>query len=230
MSEKAPLLELKKVSKSFISGGKPLTILNELDLTIYIGETVAITGPSGSGKSTLLGLLAGLDTLSAGEIFLEGTPIHNWNEDQRAAWRRTQVGFVFQDFRLVPSFTAIENISLPLEILGTDAQEAEQKAKDFLDKLGLSERGHHYPHQLSGGEQQRVAIGRAYAHQPKLIFADEPTGNLDPKTSEQVLKSLMTMIENTHTTLALVTHDMELAETMERHVSLKNGRIEQRKS
>lgn len=220
-----PLLELKQVTKSFRSGERELQILKGLDLSIEPGETIAITGPSGSGKSTLLGLLAGLDRVTSGAILHEGEKTTDWDEERFAQWRRVDVGFVFQDFRLIPSFTALENITLPLEILGVSNQEAHERAQGLLAELGLAERGDHFPNQLSGGEQQRVAICRAYAHGPRLIFADEPTGNLDPETSEQVMRSLLGMNERRQTTLILVTHDMELADTMGRKVALKDGRI-----
>lgn len=217
------LLELVDVHKSFDSGGRTLEILRGASFRVETGQTLAITGPSGSGKSTLLGLMAGLDKLTTGEILYKGQPVHAWDEDQLAVWRRNEVGFVFQDFRLVQSFTALENIALPLEILGKDAKEAESVAQQLLEELGVGGRGHHFPHQLSGGEQQRVAIGRAYAHRPRLIFADEPTGNLDPSTSKQVLESLLAINDNHETTMLLVTHDLELAKLMERHIAVRDG-------
>lgn len=216
-------LELVEVSKSFVSGERELKILRGASLRVEAGETVAITGPSGSGKSTLLGLMAGLDQVSGGEILYEGEPLHTWNEDQLARWRRKEVGFVFQDFRLVPSFTALENVALPLEILGYNAKEAQQRGMALLEELGIGARASHFPHQLSGGEQQRVAIGRAYAHEPRIIFADEPTGNLDPSTASQVLESLLAMNEARQTTMLLVTHDLDLAKRMQRQVAVRDG-------
>lgn len=217
------ILELSGVSKSFDSGGHSLSILRQADLSVQLGETVAITGPSGSGKSTLLSLMAGLDRLTSGEIRYAGTPIHNWDEEQLAIWRRKEVGFVFQNFRLIPSFTALENIALPLEISGVDAQQAEARAEELLAALGIAERRHHFPHQLSGGEQQRVAIGRAYAHKPHIIFADEPTGNLDTDTSKQVLDLLLEMNQAHNTTMLLVTHDPELARVLQRQIAVRDG-------
>lgn len=200
-----------------------LQVLKDANLTIYTGETIAITGPSGSGKSTLLGLMAGLDRVSTGTIAFEGKEMQSWDEDQLAHWRRKHVGFVFQDFRLIPSFTALENVALPLEIMGANANEANQKAEAILQRLGLGERTHHFPHQLSGGEQQRVAIGRAYVHEPEIIFADEPTGNLDPNTSGSILQTLMELQEKRQTTLVMVTHDLEIAKQMERQVRIRDG-------
>lgn len=200
-----------------------LQVLKDANLTIYTGETIAITGPSGSGKSTLLGLMAGLDRVSTGTIAFEGKEMQSWDEDQLAHWRRKHVGFVFQDFRLIPSFTALENVALPLEIMGANANEANQKAEAILQRLGLGERTHHFPHQLSGGEQQRVAIGRAYVHEPEIIFADEPTGNLDPNTSGSILQTLMELQEKRQTTLVMVTHDLEIAKQMERQVRIHDG-------
>lgn len=227
-TETDPLLELIGVGKSFPSGEGVLEILQDVNFQIAPGQTVAITGSSGSGKSTLLGLMAGLDRVSAGEIHYKGQAIQSWDEDQLAQWRRKEVGFVFQNFRLVASFTALENIALPLEILGTSAKEAQAKAKELLEQLGIGARAHHFPHQLSGGEQQRVAIGRAYAHEPGIIFADEPTGNLDPSTSRQVLDSLMGMNSSHKTTMLLVTHDLELAKMMERQIAVSDKRCVER--
>lgn len=223
MSETNNVLTLTRVTKEYQSGDHVLQVLKGADLSIRAGETIAIVGPSGSGKSTLLGLLAGLDRVTSGTIEFEGQAIQNWNEDQLAQWRRKHVGFVFQDFRLIPSFTALENVALPMEILGSDANEANQKAQELLTKLGLGERTHHFPHQLSGGEQQRVAIARAYVHQPEIIFADEPTGNLDPKTSGSILNSLFDLHKNQKTTLVLVTHDFEIAKMMQRQVRIDDG-------
>ncbi len=223
MSEQVNLLELTKVTKQFQSGEQKLEILKDANLTIFPAETIAITGPSGSGKSTLLGLMAGLDRVSTGSISFEGQSMQDWDEDQLAQWRRKHVGFVFQDFRLIPSFTALENVALPLEIMSVPAKEANRKAREILQRLGLGERTHHFPHQLSGGEQQRVAIGRAYVHEPDIIFADEPTGNLDPNTSSSILDALLSLHQNLRTTLVMVTHDHDIAQQMSRQVSIKDG-------
>lgn len=223
MSESTPVLELRKVTKHYRSGDQDLEILKDANLSIQEGETVAILGPSGSGKSTLLGLMAGLDRVTSGEIWFAQQAIQHWNEDQLAHWRRKHVGFVFQDFRLISSFTALENVALPLEVLGVSAPEAERRANDILSTLGLGSRTHHFPHQLSGGEQQRVAIGRAYVHDPEIIFADEPTGNLDPHTSASILQTLLSLHQHRKTTLVLVTHDLEIAKMMQRQVRIQDG-------
>lgn len=224
MSESQTILALQNVTKHYRSGEQDLEVLRDANLSIMSGETLAILGPSGSGKSTLLGLMAGLDRVTSGEILFDQHPIQAWNEDQLAHWRRKHVGFVFQDFRLISSFTALENVALPLEVLGASATEAEQKATAILDTLGLGGRKHHFPHQLSGGEQQRVAIGRAYVHQPEIIFADEPTGNLDPNTATSILSTLLSLHQNHKTTLVLVTHDLEIANMMQRQVRIQDGK------
>jgi putative ABC transport system ATP-binding protein len=225
MTEAVAHLEFCDVKKSFASGDGVLEILKGLNFRIDEGETVAITGPSGSGKSTLLNLMAGLDRVSSGQILLKGQTMQEWNEDQLAHWRRTDVGFIFQDFRLIPSFTALENVTLPLELLGWKVSDANARAHSLLKDLGLHNREHHFPHQLSGGEQQRVAIARAFSHKPSLILADEPTGNLDPVTSETVLGALMEMNSAEKTTLAMVTHDMDNARRMSRYVKILGGQI-----
>ncbi len=226
MNEKAPiLLELVQVTKKYRSGEEELTVVDNLSLEIPAGKTMAITGPSGSGKSTLLNLIAGLDRVSQGEIYLQGVSLGDWKDESLAQWRRQEVGFIFQDFRLIESFTALENVSLPLEILGEKTNLAQEKAKELLKELGLEYRLQHFPGQLSGGEQQRVAIARAYAHHPKIILADEPTGNLDPHTSNQVMKNLLNINKTRNTTLVVVTHDTSVAQLMEKIVSLTNGRI-----
>ncbi len=229
-SAKEVLLEVLDLHKSYLSGGRPLEILKGVSLSIHRGESIALTGSSGSGKSTLLSLLAGLDRLTKGQIRLRGQAMQDWDEDQLARWRREEVGFVFQDFRLIKSFTAFENVSLPLEILGWDGQRARERAEQLLDQLKIRERAGHFPHQLSGGEQQRVAIARAYAHRPLLIFADEPTGNLDPETSQQVLDSFLQLNDEEGTTLIMVTHDMSIAQRMQRHLPLRAGRIDETSS
>ncbi|WP_298850184.1 ABC transporter ATP-binding protein [uncultured Aquimonas sp.] len=201
----------------------PLTILEDVSFSIKAGETVAIVGASGSGKSTLLSLLAGLDTPSSGEVELAGEPLSKLDEDGRAAVRGRHVGFVFQSFQLLPSLTALENVMLPLELSG--AKDAEAQAREILRQVGLSERLSHYPRQLSGGEQQRVALARAFVTRPAVLFADEPTGNLDTKTGESVVELLFEMNASSGTTLVLVTHDPKLAARCGRVLRIDAGRL-----
>jgi len=201
-----------------------LDILQQVDLQVKQGESVAILGASGSGKSTLLGLLAGLDEASAGEASLFGTPLHSLDEDGRAALRAGRVGFVFQSFQLLSGMTALENVMLPLELAHHPAPET--AAKEALSQAGLAERLHHYPSQLSGGEQQRVALARAFAPVPKVLFADEPTANLDPHTGERIADLLFTLQVHSDTVLLLVTHDEMLAQRCDRRLHLKDGRLE----
>ncbi|SDD09959.1 ABC transporter ATP-binding protein [Aquimonas voraii] len=201
----------------------PLTILEDVSFSIKAGETVAIVGASGSGKSTLLSLLAGLDTPSSGEVELAGEPLSKLDEDGRAAVRGRHVGFVFQSFQLLPSLTALENVMLPLELSG--AKDAETQAREILRQVGLSERLSHYPRQLSGGEQQRVALARAFVTRPAVLFADEPTGNLDTKTGESVVELLFEMNASSGTTLVLVTHDPKLAARCGRVLRIDAGRL-----
>ncbi len=220
------VLTLSAVVKEYASGGHALRVLDGLDLDVREGETVAITGASGSGKSTLLNLLAGLDRPTSGSVRFRGQPIEGWSEDRLAEWRRTQVGFIFQDFRLLPRLTALENVALALEVLGEPPREAARRAAEALGQLGLGERLTHFPDQLSGGERQRVAIARAFIHRPALVFADEPTGNLDPDTGARVLEQLLAVDAASRTTLVLVTHDAEVAARMGRHVRLVRGRAQ----
>ena len=200
-----------------------LIILDDINLKVAPGESLAIVGASGSGKSTLLGLMAGLDTASHGNVYLDGQDLGALDEDGRAGLRASRVGFVFQSFQLLPSLTALENVMLPLELAGRD--DARQAAEHVLERVGLGDRLHHYPKQLSGGEQQRVAIARAYAGEPLILFADEPTGNLDRKTGERVGELLFNLNHELGTTLVLVTHDVRLAERCDRIVELDGGRI-----
>ncbi|MEO8504013.1 MAG: ABC transporter ATP-binding protein [Acidobacteriota bacterium] len=216
-------LETRALTKRMPSGGKPLTILDQVTLSIPRGEFVAILGPSGSGKSTLLALLAGLDRPTSGEVRLDGEAIQDLSEDELALLRRRKVGFVFQSFQLLSNLTAQENILLPMELLGVSDGEA--RADELLALVGLSERGHHYPSQLSGGEQQRVALARAFAPRPAILFADEPTGNLDSATGERVLQLLTDLHRRDGTTLVLVTHDPAVAALAERRVHLRDGHI-----
>ena len=216
------MIELRGVSKTVQSGGRPLTILHTLDLSIPSGRFVAVVGPSGSGKSTLLGLLAGLDAPSTGEILIDGVDITKLGEDKLAKLRGDKIGFVFQFFHLVPSLTAFENILVPMEIAGR--RNAVARARMLLDEVGLSDRGHHYPSQLSGGEQQRVAIARALANDPPIVLADEPTGNLDSITGRHIMELLLEVRRARRSTLVLVTHDAELAALADSRLALRDGR------
>ena len=217
------ILEVNKLRKEVPSGDSKLVILDDVSFNLLEGQSLAITGPSGSGKSTLLGLLAGLDTATSGEIYLNGEALHELDEEQRALLRKEKVGFVFQSFELLPSLTALENVMLPSEL--KDEDEPEGRAKYFLDRVGLKEREHHYPNQLSGGEQQRVAIARAFACSAKILFADEPTGNLDPKNGEMVSDLLFEVNSETDNALVVVTHDHDLADRCDKKINLKLGKI-----
>ena len=219
-----PRLELRGVSRRLPSGERELTILDAVDLRVEAGEFVAVLGPSGSGKSTLLGLLAGLDRPSEGEVLVDGRAIQALGEDALARLRRDKIGFVFQAYELLGNFTARENVMLPLELAGES--EAGRRADELLEAVGLSERGHHYPAQLSGGEQQRVALARAFAHRPSILLADEPTGNLDGATGHRVLDLLVDLQRREGTTLVLVTHDPEVGELADRLVHLRDGRVQ----
>jgi putative ABC transport system ATP-binding protein len=217
------MIELQGVSRTVPSGDSMLTILHPLDLRIESGRVIAITGPSGSGKSTLLGLLAGLDAPSTGRILIDGSDITVMSEDALARFRGTRIGFVFQFFHLLPSLTALENVRVPLEIAG--AADAGPRADALLNEVGLAPRRHHYPSQLSGGEQQRVAIARALANNPPILLADEPTGNLDSGTGHQVIDLLIDVNRRRGTTVVLVTHDAELAQRADRTIALRDGKI-----
>ncbi len=217
------ILEVNKLRKEVPSGDSVLTILDDVSFDLEEGQSLAITGPSGSGKSTLLGLLAGLDTATSGEIFLDDIALHELNEEDRAILRKEKVGFVFQSFELLPSLTALENVMLPSEL--KSRENPKQSAEDFLNRVGLSDREHHYPNQLSGGEQQRVAIARAFACSAKILFADEPTGNLDPKNGQVVSDLLFEVNSETDNALVIVTHDLELAARCNKTIDLKLGRI-----
>ena len=219
-----PILELRKLTRRLPSGGRILTILDRVSLSIARHESVAILGPSGSGKSTLLALMAGLDRPSEGEVLLEGERIDALSEDQLAVLRRHKIGFVFQSFQLLGNLTARENVLLPLELLQLSG--AFSRADLLLETVGLANRGHHYPSQLSGGEQQRVALARAFASRPPLLLADEPTGNLDSQTGERVLEILSQLRREHGTTLVLVTHDPAVAARADRRIHLRDGRVE----
>ena len=197
--------------------------MDNINFSIAAGSTVAITGPSGSGKTTLLGLCAGLDRASSGTVELNGIALEKLNEDERAAVRNQYVGFIFQNFQLLPTLTALENVMVPLELRG--AKNIKTHALELLDKVGLADRSHHYPVQLSGGEQQRVSLARAFSNQPAILFADEPTGNLDAETSEKVIKLLFDLNKDAGTTLVIVTHDLELAARTSRSIKVKGGII-----
>ena len=224
METPKPQIECLGLSKTLPSGGRPLHVLQDVDLTIEAGELVAILGPSGSGKSTLLGLLAGLDRPTAGSVRLDGQALETLGEDQLARLRRGRVGFVFQSFQLLANLTARENVLLPLELTGLERAGA--RADEVLDQVGLADRGHHYPSQLSGGEQQRVALARAFAPRPAVLLADEPTGNLDSETGARVLDLLLAMRAEGGTTLVLVTHDPAIAACAERRIHLFGGRVQ----
>ena len=219
-----PRLELRQVTRRLRSGERELTVVDAVDLAVAPGEFVAVLGPSGSGKSTLLGLAAGLDRPSSGEVLIDGRPIQALSEGQLAALRRGRIGFVFQSFQLLGNLTALENVLLPLEI--AERPGALEAARRMIDAVGLAERAHHYPAQLSGGEQQRVALARAFATGPDLLLADEPTGNLDGATGGIVLELLARLRAEQNATLVLVTHDPEVAARADRRIHLRDGRIE----
>lgn len=221
------ILTVTNLSREFKSGTKILTVVNDINFEIEIGTTCAIVGPSGSGKTTLLGLCAGLDRPTAGEVILKGVNLNPLNEDERASVRNMHVGFVFQTFQLVPTLTAIENVMVPLELRGEATKAVRERAKQLLEEVGLGDRTHHYPTQLSGGEQQRVAIARAFINEPKILFADEPTGNLDTETGAYIEKLIFDLNEKQKTTLVLVTHDLELADKCDRIIKIKNGRVDE---
>ena len=222
------IVQANAIGKQVISPEGTLTILNDVNLSIKEGESLAIIGVSGSGKSTLLGLLAGLDTPTQGKVILDGTDLSEHDEDGRAKIRAQSVGFVFQSFHLLPGLTALENASLALEL--TDNDNAMNQAKEKLEQVGLAERLHHYPNQLSGGEQQRVAIARAFAGNPKILFADEPTGNLDQKTAQRIIDLLFKMNKENGTTLVMVTHDNQIANHCDRQVVISGGQLSEQEA
>lgn len=217
------MIELYKVSKKVPSGAEILTIVKSLDLVIPDGQFVSIVGPSGSGKSTLLGLMAGLDAPSAGDIRIDGKSITTMSEDRLAELRGKKIGIIFQSFHLIPSLTAFENVLVPMEIAG--ARGAREHARQLLEDVGLTERAHHYPSQLSGGEQQRIAIARAFSNDPPILLADEPTGNLDSRNGRHVFDLMVEMNRRRKATLVLVTHDHELAALADRRIALRDGSI-----
>jgi putative ABC transport system ATP-binding protein len=218
------ILDIQNVSKTYKSAGKDLTVLSDINFSISQGSTVAITGPSGSGKTTLLGLCAGLDRASSGSVALNNVVLDQLTEDERAAVRNRYVGFIFQNFQLMPTLTALENVMVPMEL--RREKNVGQRAMELLDKVGLANRAQHYPVQLSGGEQQRVSLARAFSNQPAILFADEPTGNLDGETSEKIEKLMFDLNHEAGTTLVIVTHNLELASRTSRIIKLKGGIIQ----
>jgi putative ABC transport system ATP-binding protein len=217
------ILQLQDVSKTYQSAGRTLTVLDNINFSVAAGSTLSIVGPSGSGKTTLLGLCAGLDRASSGSVILNNIPLDNLNEDKRAQVRNEYVGFIFQNFQLLPTLTALENVMVPMELRGEKHIRA--RAQDLLDKVGLANRGHHYPTQLSGGEQQRVSLARAFSNRPQILFADEPTGNLDAETSERIEALLFDLNKEAGTTLIIVTHNLELAAKTNRILRIKGGKV-----
>ncbi len=215
------MLAVRNLTKEYRSGGDALAVLRNVSFDIAAGETVAIVGPSGSGKTTLLGLLAGLDTPTRGAVLLDGIDLGPLDEDARARLRGDRVGFVFQSFQLVPTLTALENVQVPLELRGI--RDSHARARDLLERVGLGSRTHHFPTQLSGGEQQRVAIARAFVNRPRVLFADEPTGNLDGATGEKIVGLLEQLNREDGTTVVLVTHDQQLAHRLGRSIRLADG-------
>jgi putative ABC transport system ATP-binding protein len=224
------ILNIRNLSKTYSSAGRTLTVLYDINLSVEEGSTVAVVGPSGSGKTTLLGLSAGLDRSTTGTIELNNITLDKLSEDERAKVRNLYVGFIFQNFQLLPTLTALENVMVPLELRAE--KNIKNRSRELLEKVGLNDRLHHYPAQLSGGEQQRVSLARAFSNNPKILFADEPTGNLDSETSEKVIKLLFDLNAEAGTTLVIVTHNTELASGTRRIVRLKGGSIiaDERKS
>lgn len=217
------ILNISNLTKTYQSAGRTLTVLDNINFTVAAGSTNAIVGPSGSGKTTLLGLCAGLDRASAGIVELNNINLGKLTEDQLAQVRNQYIGFIFQNFQLLPTLTALENVMVPLEL--RREKNIRARSLDLLDKVGLSDRGHHYPTQLSGGEQQRVSLARAFSNAPRILFADEPTGNLDAETSEKVVKLLFDLNKEAGTTLVVVTHDLELASKTQRILRIKGGKL-----
>lgn len=217
------ILNVEHLGKTYTSGSKQLTVLDDINFSIEAGEAFAIVGPSGSGKTTLLGLCAGLDYPDTGVVELSGANLGNLNEDERARLRNEKVGFIFQNFQLLPTLTALENVVVPLELQG--AKNPAKIGRELLGKVGLSDRLQHYPSQLSGGEQQRVALARAFSNSPSILFADEPTGNLDQDTGDRVVQLLFELNQEAGTTLVIVSHDLELAQKCNRLLRLRGGKV-----
>ena len=217
------ILKIHELEKTYKSGSKRITVLQDISFEVKKGQTFSIVGPSGSGKTTLLGLCAGLDYPDRGSVELCGHKLEALNEDERARLRNDEVGFIFQNFQLLPTLTALENVIVPLELQG--AKDAQKVGLELLDKVGLSDRMHHYPSQLSGGEQQRVALARAFSNKPSILFADEPTGNLDEETGEKVIQLLFDLNKEAGTTLVIISHDLDLANRTQQILRLKGGKI-----
>ena len=217
------ILRVTQLGKNYQNAGRALHVLTDINFAVMAGETMSIVGPSGSGKTTLLGLCAGLDRASTGQVDLNQVTLNQLSEDQLARVRNQYVGFIFQNFQLLPTLTALENVMVPLELRGE--KNIRQHALNLLDKVGLADRVHHYPSQLSGGEQQRVSIARAFSNGPRILFADEPTGNLDAETSDKIVKLLFDLNHDAGTTLVIVTHDLDLAAKTDRIIKLKGGRV-----
>ncbi|GAB3814486.1 ABC transporter ATP-binding protein [Pontibacter rugosus] len=217
------ILDIQNLEKTYNSGDRHLTVLQGINFSLQAGDVCAIVGPSGSGKTTLLGLCAGLDRASTGSVILNGIKLDNLSEDERAQVRNQYVGFIFQNFQLIPTLTALENVMVPMELRGE--RNVQKQAMELLGRVGLAERHDHYPNQLSGGEQQRVSLARAFSNKPAILFADEPTGNLDEETGERVEKLLFDLNRESGTTLVLVTHDLELAEKTDRIIRIKGGML-----
>lgn len=217
------ILDIQHLSKTYNGGGRTLTVLNDINFSVEAGSTLSIVGPSGSGKTTLLGLCAGLDRSTSGKVELNHIRLDELGEDERAQVRNRFVGFIFQNFQLLPTLTALENVMVPLELRGE--KNIRSRSKDLLDKVGLGDRLHHYPSQLSGGEQQRVSLARAFSNSPKILFADEPTGNLDAETSDKVIGLLFDLNREAGTTLVIVTHNLELAAQTKRIIKIKGGHL-----
>jgi putative ABC transport system ATP-binding protein len=223
MTNASNILQTENLTKSYNSAGKKLTVLDHVNMQVEAGSTMAIVGPSGSGKTTLLGLCAGLDSATSGSVLLNGIRLETLSEDKRAEVRNQYVGFIFQNFQLLPTLTALENVMVPMELRKQTNVRA--KAMELLDRVGLKDRAHHYPVQLSGGEQQRISLARAFANTPKILFADEPTGNLDAETAERVEQLLFTLNREAGTTLIIVTHNNELAAKTNHIVRIKGGKL-----
>ena len=217
------MLEVRNLTKTYKSGKKELTVLENVSFSISPGATFSIVGPSGSGKTTLLGLCAGLDRATSGSVIINGINIDNLNEDDRASVRNENIGFIFQNFQLIPTLTALENVMVPMELRGLS--NVSKTALELLDRVGLADRHDHYPTQLSGGEQQRISLARAFSNNPKILFADEPTGNLDEETSQKVEELIFKLNKETGTTLIMVTHDLQLAAKTQRIIQLRGGKV-----